>query len=234
MKPQIAQIPLALRWHSDSSLDEFIDNEQTPLLPLLQAQLEGHEPLLFIHGTPCSGRSHLLLGQCNRAQQQGLQVAYLPALEHAELDPVMLQGLEHCDLIAVDDVDLLAGQKAWESALFSLFNRARERQARLLFSALAPPAGCGFALADLSSRLTWGPVAAIAPMQDSARERLLLGMARRCGLVMPLEVARFILARQTRDPASLQRIVAQLDHAVLVNKRRLTVPFVRELLYPQH
>lgn len=224
------QLPLALQLRRSSSLQEFVDQPHKPLLPLLAQQRVGGEPLIFIHGEPLSGRSHLLLGQCDAAQQAGLAVTYLPARDQAELDPLMLQGLQHIDLLAIDDVHALAGKSAWENALFVLFNQFRDTGRSLLCSAKAPPGECGFSLPDLASRLAWGPVCAITPLDDDSRQELLCRLAARRGLSMPSEVARYLVQRRSRDTASLLDMVERLDRASLAEQRRLSIPFVREQL----
>ena len=75
------------------------------------------------------------------AERQGLTCAYLPLADSGQLAPAMLEGLESLDLIAVDDVHAIAGDRAWEHSLFTLFNRCREHGTRLLFSADRGPAG---------------------------------------------------------------------------------------------
>lgn len=221
------QLPLALQLRGSTRLDDFVDADGEPLLDLLSRQRRGEEPLLYIHGLTGSGRSHLLLGQCAATQQAGLQVAYLPCSEHPQLHPAMLQGLEQLDLLAIDDVDRLAGLDDWERALFNLFNQARERGCRLLFSAQAPAADAGFALADLRSRLGWGLTVGIRPLDDGGRERLLQVLAARRGLQMPDDVARYLVQRHPRDNPSLHRLVERLDHDSLAEQRRLSIPFVR-------
>lgn len=226
----VHQLPLALRMRNASRLSNFIDNPDSNLLPLLARQRNGDEPLIYLHGLPGSGRTHLLLGQCNAAQDAGLQVAFLPASEHAQLHPSMLNGLEQLDLIAIDDIDRLAGQADWEQALFGLFNRVREQRKRLLVSATSPATSAGFALPDLCSRLAWGVTLAIPPLQEPQREQLLHELARQCGLSMPDEVAHYLIRRHARDNKSLQQLVQRLDHDSLAAQRPLSIPFVRERL----
>jgi DnaA family protein len=59
---------------------------------------------------------------------------------------------------------------------------------------------------------------------------LLQQRARGRGLELPDEVGRYLLARSARDIPSLLAVLDRLDHASLAAQRRLTVPFVREVL----
>jgi len=222
------QLPLGLQLKAPTSLEDFVYGDDSPLLELLHQQRRPHgEPLIYLHGDQASGRTHLLLGQCTAAQQQGMQVAYLPCRDLAELAPQMLEGLEHLNLVAIDDVDLLAGQAEWETALFNLFNRARDAGCRLLLSATSAATQLPFKLPDLRSRLSWGITYRLRPLSDSQRQKLLQNLAQRRGLQMPGDVARYLVERHSRDTHSLQRLIERLDHDSLAEQRRLSIPFVR-------
>jgi DnaA family protein len=225
------QLPLALELPNPTRLSDFIAGPNAQILELLAQQRTGDgERLLYLSGEPGSGRTHLLLGQCNATQQQGDTSLYLPARELLELTPGLLDGLERYALIAFDDVDYLAGRPDWEQALFHLFNRAADRGARLLFSARVSAAQAGFRLPDLSTRLAWGITYRLRPLADAHRQALLITLAARRGLDMPPEVARYILERHSRAIGALQDLVKRLDRASLKEQRRLTIPFVREQL----
>ena len=227
----MSQLPLGLQLRVPTRLDDFVFGANAPLRDLLQQQLQRTgEPLILVHGEPGSGRTHLLLGQCSAARQAGLQVAYLPCSELGGLAPEMLEGLENLDLVAIDDVHRLARHGAWETALFNLFNRARAGHCRLLISAAASAAHLDFALPDLRSRLAWGVTYRLQPLNDRQREALLQNLARRRGLSMPAEVARYLVERHARDTRSLVRLIERLDHDSLAEQRRLSIPFVRTRL----
>ncbi len=225
------QLPLGLELRSPTRLEDYIAGDDGQVLALLAAQRDGSgEAQLYLSGPPHSGRSHLLMGQCTAAREAGLMPVYLPAAEHAQLAPEMLEGLERFDLIAIDDVDTLAGLADWEQALFALYNRARDRGCRLLFSASAAAACAGFTLPDLRTRLGWGLNYRLKPLDDAQREQLLRQLAARRGLDLPPEVARYLLSRYSRDTGELNALIERLDRESLAEQRRLSIPFVRERL----
>ena len=225
------QLPLGLQLRTPTRLDDFVYGEDSPLLDLLRQQLEDNgEPLIYLHGEHGSGRSHLLLGQCGQAEQRGMTVAYLPCHDADQLSPQMLEGLERLDLLAIDDVELLAGDAAWEAALFNLFNRARDAGCRLLISATSAATALPLHLPDLRSRLAWGVSYRLKPLDDTQRCRLLQNLAQRRGLQMPAEVARYLVQRHSRDTHALARLIDRLDRDSLAEQRRLSIPFVRTRL----
>ncbi len=225
------QLPLALRLQHAPGLDDFIVGENRGVIAALEAALAGGgEPLIFLSGPRGCGRSHLLLGQCAAAERRGLPAVYLPLGQRARLAPAMLEGLEQLDLVAIDDVDAIAGDRDWEEAVFALFNRCRDCNTRMLFSAACGPAALPLALPDLKSRLAWGLSLSIRPLSDRGRLALLKSLAQRRALSLPDEVARYLLERTARHPSELVDTIDRLDRASLAEQRRLTIPFVRDSL----
>lgn len=225
------QLPLALGLQHAPGLDDFIVGRNQAVIDALKHSLQGDgESILYLFGPPGCGRSHLLLGQCAEAEQRGLRCAYLSLTEHASLAPEMLEGLENLDLVAVDDVQLIAADAAWEEALFALFNRCRDLGTRMLFSADCGPGALPLQLPDLRSRLAWGLTLPLHALDDDGRQELLQSLAARRALKLPDDVARYLLDRTARHPSDLVETIARLDRASLAEKRRLTIPFVREIL----
>ncbi len=225
------QLPLQLQLRPSQQLKNFIAGPNADLLAALQRQLQDNgEPLIFVAGGRGQGRTHLLLGQCESAESQNSSAVYIPLSEPHKLAPEMLEGLETFDLLTIDDVQGIAGISAWESALFALFNRARDRGSRLLISANCGPGALAVKLPDLRSRLTWGLSYQLRPLNDLQQHQLLISLAQRRGLTLDENVARYLLQRTQRDTHSLQQLLQQLDRKSLTEQRRLTIPFVREQL----
>lgn len=225
------QLPLGLQLRTPARLEDYVFAGESPLPGLLKGQLRpGGEPLILLHGETGSGRTHLLTAQCSEAQQAGLAVAYLPCSEIAGLSPEMLDGLHQLDLVAIDDVEQLAGNPGWERALFNLFNLARDAGCRLLIASTSPAGQLPLTLADLRSRLSWGVTYRLKPLDDEQRRQLLKNLASRRGLNMPDEVARYLVERHERDSHALARLVERLDRDSLAEQRRLSIPFVRTRL----
>ena len=146
------------------------------------------------------------------------------------MGPDALAGWEDRAVVCLDDADRLAGRDAWELALFGLFNRLADAGGRLVVSAAASPAATRFGLADLASRLAWGAVFRLEPLDDEGRGAALRLRAAHRGLELPEETARYLLRRLPRDMRALCGWLDRLDTASLAAQKRLTVPFVREVL----
>ena len=115
-------------------------------------------------------------------------------------------------------------------ALFDLCNRLAEQGGLLLAASSAAPMSHAWTLADLASRLAAAAVFRLEPLDDAAKLAALQRRARLRGLELPSATARFILSRADRRPEALFALLDELDVASLVAQRRLTIPFVREML----
>lgn len=224
------QLALNMQLRDDATLASFLS---APALEPLLADLRGQatpagEPLVFIHGSAGSGKSHLLQAACHLLPAAS---CYLPLAELRSMPAAdLLQGLESQQLVCLDDIDAVAGEEGWELALFYFCNRARAAGCRLLLSAGASPRHVAVVLPDLRSRLGWGPVF-LLPTPDDERKQAILRYRARCrGLDMPAEVSRFLVSRAPRGLAELMALLEDLDSRSLAEQRALTVPFVKQAL----
>lgn len=174
-------------------------------------------------------KTHLLQAACHLAGAQGQTVAYVPLAQAGEFPPAMLEGLEQLALVCIDDIQSIAAQPAWETALFHLYNRLRDKGARCMIAGNAAPGNLALKLPDLASRLAWGLVLRLTALDDEGLLAALRLRARNRGLDMPEDVAQFLLRRHSRDMPALFALLERLDHASLAAQRRLTIPFVRSV-----
>jgi len=144
--------------------------------------------------------------------------------------PDVLADLEHVDVLAIDDVDKVAGDLAWERSLFVILNAYLSGSGALLLAASAPAAQCGFRLADVASRGAGAVTYRLAPLDDTERAAALRLHAAARGLTLDAAAVDFLLTRVARDMAVLTDWLARLDRASLTAQRRLTIPFIRELM----
>ena len=225
------QLPLGLTLRDSARFGNYYPGASSEAVAALQAAAGGGgESPLYLAGLPGTGKSHLLQAACHAAGNAGLATAYLPMKELQALSAEMLDGLEHMALVCVDDVEVIAGRREWETALFNLFNRMRAAGNTLVFAASGKPAECGFGLPDLVSRLGWGLTYTLKPLDDAQVLAALALRARGRGLELPDETAQFLLKRIPRDLLSVFDLFDRLDEASMIEQRRLTIPFVKSVL----
>ncbi len=226
---QLALAGLALA--DATRLEDFWPGPNVAAFAAIERLAAGaNEPLVFLHGAAGSGKTHLLKAAWRAARERGTRTGYLPLDQASMLDPELIEGWGELDFVALDAVEKIAGFTVWEHALFRISEELRERGATLLVAGRKPPDALGLELADLASRLAWGPVYALEVLDDPELAALAMHIADARGLALPEPVADWLVRRLARDPASIAKTVARLDEAALAAQRRLTIPFVRATL----
>lgn len=222
------QLPLGIGLREATTFANYVPGANAAAA---HAMAQAGEACVYLWGQAGSGRTHLLQAACHaEADTHSGGTFYLPLSDYQAFSPTLLEGLEELRLVCLDDVEAIAGDPVWETALFHLYNRLRESGTRLRMAACAPPAQLGLHLADLVSRLNWGPVFQLQGLDDEDKLAALQLRAQARGLELPDEVGRYLLRRLPRDMHSLFDMLDALDVASLVAQRRLTIPFVRERL----
>ena len=205
------------------------DNAELVAAVRRAAQGPGFERLLVVGDSGC-GKTHLLEAAVATASAAGDTVAFAPmrVLREEEVDSV--RGLARAGLVCVDDIDAAAGYPRWEEALLALLEEAAAHRSRMIVSAAATPSQIPFALADLRSRLSAATLYRVRGLDDAGRARALRRYARARGIDIPDEVVGYVLTRCRRDMPSLVALLDRLDYHSMVRQRRMTIPFVRELI----
>jgi len=185
---------------------------------------------IWIWGGAATGRSHLLQACVNEADATGSRSAYLPLDPAGGLAPAAADGLEACAVVCIDDVHRVIGDAEWERRLFMLYEGIRQRGGRLVISADRAPLHCQFGLPDLVSRFSSGATFHLRSLSDEERVSAMQLRAKYRGLELPNDVAHYVISRVARDTDGLFALLDRLDREALVAQRRLTIPFVREIL----
>jgi DnaA family protein len=227
MSQSVFQLPLGIGIKDNINFDNFYSSGNELLVETLR---QSDEQYIYLWGDRSTGKSHLLQAVCHAATSKGLHPSYLPLKESSVLSPNMLDGLEQTKVVVLDDIEAIAGQPDWEEGIFALYNAVKDEYARLIVSSYLPPSALKLQLADLLSRLSWGPVFKIEPLHDGEKCAALQMRAKQRGLILEDDVADYMIKRCPRDMESLFNLLNKLDQASMVAKRRLTIPFVRTLL----
>ena len=225
------QLPLQVGPSDQAVFGNFLAGPNAALVHTLE-EIAGlrSRSMLWMWGPPQSGRSHLLQATVNAADSVGQRAAYLPLHPSAQLPLAAMEGMGDLDVICLDDADAIAGDPDWELALFRLFERLRQRGARLVAAAGKAPLHAGFRLQDLASRFSSGATFRVHPLADDDKILALQQRAQWRGFELPEDTALYLLSRLDRHMGSLFAVLDRLDREALAAQKRLTVPFVRSVL----
>jgi DnaA-homolog protein len=224
------QIPLGVRLPDRAVFASFLPARNAQAVAHARAVAHGEtRGTVWLCGPQGAGKTHLLQAVCAAAGER-VRAGFVPLAEVAALGAGVLDGLAQLGCLCLDGFEGVLGRLEWERALFGLLRELEEGGGALLVAARSPPALLGWALPDLGSRLAAGAVFQLRPLDESEQQAALRLRARLRGLELPDETWRWLRRRYPRDMAALYELLDTLDDAALSAQRRLTVPFIREVL----
>jgi DnaA regulatory inactivator Hda len=175
-------------------------------------------PALVVHGPPGCGKTHLAHVWAARAGAIHLPAATIggdPSAILADRTACVIERPDH----GVDEV-----------ALFHLYNTLVERRGSMLITAESPPSRWPIALPDLRSRLTAAAAVAVGLPDDELLGAVIVKLFADRQIQLDQDVLSWLLKRLERSFAAARRAVTAIDEAALAERRRITIPFVRDVL----
>ena len=226
-----SQIPLDIGYKEKQGFAQFNPGKNKQAFELLKKIAIGSEAgHIYFWGQTGMGKSHLLHAACMAAGENKRSAVYIPLTSYKDLQPLMLEGMDNMNLVCIDDIGCIAGDAEWEQAMLHLYNRIRDANGSMLITGLVSPQALELKLEDLRSRMGWDLIFHLEPLSDSEKINVLQQRAHLRGFELSDEVAKYLVKRVKRDLPSLIQLLNQFDNATLIEKRKLTVPFVKSLL----
>ena len=222
------QLPLALRLRAESRLDAYVGSPD--VLAWLAAMARGEGGVAVLTGPKGSGKTHLAMAVVQEAESLGRGAIYLPVAQLKGRLAAALADMDGLDLVVLDDLDAVLGDREDEVALFHFHNRARAHEVAVLYTLSQGVAALPPGLPDLRSRLAQCTQLQLPRPDDALRAAVLQRKAQLRGLALDDAVVAYLLRRVERDMADLTALLDRIDRASLAEQRRVTVPFLRALL----
>jgi len=227
MQSTSTQLPLQLNLNEVYHFDNFYFSQPELHKALTALCQTDTVSFAYLWGESASGKSHLLMA----CAEQVKNALYLPLTDLVQTaSPDVLQSVEHLDLLCIDNLEAISEHQEWQEALFHCFNRLQHSGCKLVVAALHNPATISLTLPDLRSRMATALIYQLESLNDAEKQQALIIQALSRGLDLPAEVANYILRHHSRDMRILMTLLQHLDKASMVEKRRLTIPFVRSIL----
>jgi DnaA-homolog protein len=226
------QIPIKFEFWANQTFSDFFPANNGEIINHLKKTTNGRgEPFIFIWGDTGQGKTHLLLACCQEAYNLGVSSFFFDLADPTgNSTPEILSGLENFELVCFDNIQAIIGKPDWEIAFFSFFNQHRDQQHRLILTAQNAPNSLAFSLPDLSTRINWGLSLKINTLSDEEKLELIAHKAQQMGTEIAPSAARFLLNHYDRSLTTIWTALDKLDTASLAAKRKLTLPFLKEIL----
>lgn len=204
------QLPLDIVMEPAATLDNFIVGANGGALTCLRQMQEKGEPqLIYLWGESGVGKTHL-------AVAMGLKENDVPAFSADRLR------------YAVDDVDTLTEEGL--DRLFALINEVRVHPgATLVMTGKKSPAE-KFVRPDICTRLTWGAVFHIKPLEGDMWKALAV-QAKERGIEVTAEAENWMKNYLPRDIKTLSQLLNEMDRELLAKKKAtVTIPALKAWL----
>ena len=182
---------------------------------------------LFMYGGSGLGKTHLIYAICGKIRQNhpDYKLLYVKGEEFAnELILAIRNGTtaefkekyRQADLLAVDDIQFIAGKESTQEEFFHTFNSLYECGKQIILTSDRPPKEIKTLEDRLRTRFEWGLLVDVQPPDFETRMAIISRKADSLGLALPEDVAAFIAGKLKDNVRQLEGVVKRLDaHANL-------------------
>lgn len=189
-----------------------------------------NEKLLFLYGPAGCGKTHLLNAI---SRVIGNHSRVLSCKEFTSRDAgTLLEQVSELPALLVDDLQHLPDCPDLRQALWEAFNHFHTAGLVVALAADAPPRELANLDDHLISRLLWGLVARMDVSDDHSRRMLIAKLAADRQVLLPDEVAAWLVTVLPRDVGSLVAACEALYREALTQQRKITLRLARELFIP--
>ena len=189
---------------------------------------------LFLHGGSGLGKTHLIYAICGRIRQTHpeYRLLYVKGEEFAnELILAIRNGTtaefkekyRQADLLAVDDIQFIAGKESTQEEFFHTFNSLYECGKQIILTSDRPPKEIKTLEDRLRTRFEWGLLVDIQPPDFETRMAIISRKADSLGLALPEDVAAFIAGKLKDNIRQLEGVVKRLDAHNRLNGAPITM-----------
>jgi chromosomal replication initiator protein len=203
--------------------------------------------LLYVYGPSGSGKTHLLMAageallsrECEAPAGSGEAIPYLSFKNideiyeghyPAETLSKLGERFRESPVLLVDDIHLIPDHASIRVELWQVFNDFYNAGKKIMITGLFPPKQLPGIDGHLVSRLLWGLVAGIDVSDDDSRRMILKKLSEDRQVIIPDDVAEYLLAHVRRDIPSLLDALERVNRYALSCKRKITARLAREAL----
>lgn len=232
------QMPLNITLRHEASFDSFVAEAESLAMVLYQLQMaiiRQQAGAWYFYGPEGVGKTHLLQAACRFAQQWERRCVYLN-LEDDEVRnfPDLLKGLEEMEVLCLDALDAVLPDSNWQDRLGQVLLHAQTLGHMVLLSGQQPMADWPLQSEVLADALATVVPVSVMPLVE--RESIMLAVQRHGqvrGLQLPKNVISYLIRVFGEDLEAVLLALQRIEQVSLIEKRRITLPFVKRVLSHQ-
>jgi len=197
---------------------------------------------LFLFGTTGLGKTHLLsaIGHQILAAKPSMRIIYtsseqfmnevVNAVRFSTLDEFHHKYRRSCDVLLMDDIQLIAGKERTQNEFFHIFNTLYDSQRQIVVTSDKLPHEIPEIEERLRTRFQWGLIADIQPPEYETRIAILRKKADSDGITLDDEVTDFLAKNIRSNVRELEgALVRIMAHASLTGTP-ISVDYARQVL----
>ena len=195
---------------------------------LLKKILE-HEDIV-LYGIRKIGKTYLLQALCNYYADKNKTSLFIPLAEVSSFDTSIFDSIENMDIICIDDVDAIKGIHEWEVALVNLINNSLISGCRLVFGSSQNPTSINFSLSDLDSRIRKINSTEVLPINNANLQEAVKKISQLRSIRLGEKELNYLITYTERSMDNLIDILNKLDDLSIEQKRKITIPLIKEII----
>ena len=176
---------------------------------------------LFMYGGSGLGKTHLIYAICGKIRQNhpDYKLLYVKGEEFAnELILAIRNGTtaefkekyRQADLLAVDDIQFIAGKESTQEEFFHTFNSLYECGKQIILTSDRPPKEIKTLEDRLRTRFEWGLLVDVQPPDFETRMAIIKNKAIRMGVELPEEVLIYVAENVTSNVRQIEGTVKKI------------------------
>lgn len=189
---------------------------------------------LFMYGGSGLGKTHLIYAICGKIRQNhpDYKLLYVKGEEFANelilairdrTTAEFKEKYRQADLLAVDDIQFIAGKESTQEEFFHTFNSLFENGKQIILTSDRPPKEIKTLADRLRSRFESGLLVDVQPPDYETRMAIISRKADSLGIDMPEDVAAFIAGKLKDNVRQLEGVVKRLDAHARLNGSPITM-----------
>ena len=187
---------------------------------------------LLLMGLPGTGKSYLTQAILNDATSKEIKATYLPMQAILKTEVTSFDGYEQFELVIIDGLEHLSSKQDWQTIVFNFLNLAYESHCKVILTAAVNIPELNF-FPDLHSRLMRMEMESLTPLQNDALRQAIAYVCDSYDITISSKEVEYLLKRYQRDIGSIMTAIHSLDALSASQKRRITVPLIKEFLDSQ-
>ena len=185
-----------------------------------QSQPSQYNPL-YIHGPSGLGKTHLLYAIRHEAGKMHPEFKVVLARGADFMNELILaiqngrkeefrMKYRDCDMLLIDDIQIIAGKQSTEEEIFQIFNTLFEARKTIVFTSDRPPQEMALLSDRIRSRLSMGLLADISTPDFETRAAIVLNKSQQLNMNLSMDVVNYIADNITSNVRQLEGAVKKI------------------------